>query len=175
MEPVVERLWVLRDEPVGPLTPYLDAFASHLNTQGYKRHLLGRQIRVVAYFSRWLEVEQIPAEAITGEQVRRFFDSVGRRRVVRAGEQAALGRFLDFLRQRDIIDPPPEPEQATPVQQTIRAFAAYLRQERAPSERTLIKYCPFVEQFLSECFGQEPLKETDVGSVHFSGPLKGER
>jgi site-specific recombinase XerD len=143
---------------VGPLTSYLDEFANHLDTQGYKRHLLGRQIRVVAYFSRWLDAEQIPAEAITDEQVGRFFGSVVRRGVVQTGEQAALGRFVSFLRQREIIGPLPEPKQATPVQQAVRAFAVYLQQERALSGRTLIKYCPFVEQFLSGRFGQGPVE-----------------
>jgi integrase/recombinase XerD len=157
MQPVFERFWALRDEPVGPLTSYLDAFASHLDTQGYKRHLLGRQIRVVAQFSRWLEAEQISVEAITDEQVRRFFGSVVRRRVKR-GEQAALSRFMDFLRQRGVIGPRLEPKQATPVQQTVRAFATYLQQERALSERTPIKYCPFVERFLSGRFGQGPVE-----------------
>jgi integrase/recombinase XerD len=158
MQPVVDnRLWALRDEPVGPLTPYLDDFANHLDAQGYKRHLLGRQIRVVAYFSRWLEVEQIPAEAITGEQVVRFLGAERSRRKVQTGEHAALGRFVDFLRQRDIIDPLPEPEQTTPVQESIRAFAVYLQQERALSDRTLTKYCPFVEQFLSVRFGRGPV------------------
>ncbi|MDZ7752078.1 MAG: site-specific integrase [Gammaproteobacteria bacterium] len=158
MQPIVERLWTLRHEPVGPLTPFLDAFASHLDAQGFKRHLLGRQIRVVAYFSCWLEAKQIPARSITDEQVGRFFGSMVGRPVVQAGERAALGRFVDFLRQRDIIGPLPVPTQATPVQQTVRAFAEYLQQERALSDRTLIKYCPFVEQFLSECFGQGQVK-----------------
>lgn len=158
MQPVVDRLWTLRSEPVGPLTPYLDAFANRLDSQGYKRHLLGRQIRVVAYFSCWLEAKKIPAEAITDEQVRCFFDSVVRRRQVQLGEHAALDRFVDFLRQRGVIDPLSEPDPATPVQQAVRAFAVYLQQERALSDCTLVKYCPFVEQFLSARFGQAPVE-----------------
>lgn len=158
MQPIVERLWALRDEPVGPLTSYLDAFASHLDAQGYKRHLLGRQIRVVAHFSRWLEAERISVEMITDEQVRRFFASVVRRRKVQLGEQAAVGHFVDFLRQQGVIDPLPAPEQTTPVQQAVRAFSMYLLQERALSQRTPIKYCPFVEQFLSGRFGQGPVQ-----------------
>ena len=56
MKPVDERLWALRHEPEGPLVPFLDAFADYLDEQGYKRHPLGRQIRVVAKFSKWLRV-----------------------------------------------------------------------------------------------------------------------
>jgi site-specific recombinase XerD len=139
------------------LTPYLDAFANHLDAQGYKRHLLGRQIRVVAYFSRWLEVKQIPVEAITDDEVQRFFHSVVRRRQVKSGEHATLDHFVDFLRERGVVARRSEPELATPVQQAVRAFAVYLLQERALSARTPIKYCPFIEQFLSARFGQGPV------------------
>ena len=168
MQSVNERLWVLRDEPVGPLTQYLDAFANHLDAQGYKRHLLGRQIRVVAHFSRWLDEERLPAEAINDEQVGRFFNSVVRQRLVQDGENAALRRFVDFLHQRGVLRHSlPEPEPTTPVQQAAQAFADYLRRERALSERTVVKYCPFVERFLYGCFGQGPvdiqtLQPTDV-------------
>ena len=166
MQPVNDRLWALRDEPAAPLAPYLDTFANHLIAQGFKRHLVGRQIRVVAAFSRWLEAQLIPAEAITDEQVRRFFGAVTRRQV-RRGECAALGRFVEFLRQQGIIAPLPEPVPGTPVQQAVHAFALYLQQERGLSDRTLTKYCPFVEQFLSGRFGQGPvafesLQATDV-------------
>ncbi len=36
MNQVVDRLWVLRHEPEGPLVPYLDAFAQSLGEQGFK-------------------------------------------------------------------------------------------------------------------------------------------
>lgn len=165
MKTVVGRLWALRDEPVGPLTCHLDEFANHLDAQGYKRHLLGRQIRVVAYLSCWLQAEGFSAESITDDLVKRFLGAVARRRVVRAGEQAALSRFVDFLRQRDIIGPPPVPEQATSVQRAVRAFAVYLQQERSLSDRTLIKYCPFVERFLSRRFDQGPVEFGTLGAA----------
>jgi hypothetical protein len=41
----VERLWVVSHEPEGPLVSYLDSFARHLDEQGFKRHLISRQIR----------------------------------------------------------------------------------------------------------------------------------
>ena len=67
MGQVGERLWVLLHEPEGPLVAYLDAFASHLDAQGFKRHLLGRQIRQAAKFSRWLQSARVAASAVTEE------------------------------------------------------------------------------------------------------------
>jgi len=169
MKSVVGRLWSLRDEPVGPLTCFLDEFANHVDAQGYKRHLIGRQIRVVAHLSRWLQVEHLATESITDELVQRFLGSVTRRRVVQGGEQAALSRFVDFLRQREIIGPLPVTEPATPVERAACAFVAYLKQERSLSDRTVTKYVPFVEQFLSQRFDHGPV---DFGALSPADVIK---
>ncbi len=154
---VVERLWVLSHEPVGPLAPYLDSFARSLDEQGFKRHLLGRQIRVAAKFSKWLQAEEVIAEDVTDEHVRRFFEGCTRQRAIRHGEFATLRRFMGFLGQWGVIRPQLEHDETTPIQQAVGAFADYLRQERALSEKTLIQYCSFIERFLSERFGQGPV------------------
>lgn len=158
MNQVVDILWVLLHDPEGPLVPYLDSFAKSLDEQGFKRHLLSRQIRVTANFSKWLQAEEVAARDVTDEHVRRFFESSARPQSVRCGEFATLRRLMDFLGQLGVIHPLPEHEEATAIQQTVSAFAAYLRQERALSEKTLIQYCPFIERFLSERFGHGPVE-----------------
>lgn len=158
MNQVVERLWVLRHDPEGPLVPYLDLFAKSLDEQGFKRRVLGQQIRLVANFSRWLQAEEVTAQDVTDEHVQRFLEGPARQRSVQYGEFATLRRLMGFLGQLGVIRPLPEHEEATPIQQTIGAFATYLRQERALSEKTLIQYCPFIECFLSERFGHGPVE-----------------
>lgn len=154
MEQVIERLWALRHEPEGPLVPYLDVFASLLDEQGFKRRVVGPQIRLVANFSRWLQAKQIAAEGVTDEDARRFFDEGAPQRSAHLGERATLRRFMDFLGQLGVIHLLPKHDEATPIQQAVQAFATYLRQGRALSDRTLIQYCPFIERFLSERFEQ---------------------
>lgn len=158
MNQVVERLWVLLHEPEGPLAPYLDSFASSLDEQGFKRPLLGRQIRVAANFSKWLQAEDVAAKDVTEEHARHFLEGCPRQRSVRRGEFATLRRLMGFLRQLGVIRPMPERDEATPIQQAVGAFGAYLRQERALSDKTLIQYCPFIERFLSERFGHGPVE-----------------
>jgi len=167
MKHVVERLWALRHEPKGPLVPYLDSFANYLDRQGYKRHLLGRQIRVVANFSQWLQTEQIIAENVTGEQAQRFFDEAERPRATQLGECATLRHFIDFLYELGVIHLLPERDEATPIQRAINEFATYLHQERALSNKTLIKYCPVIEHFLLERFGHGSVDcaSLDAGNV----------
>jgi site-specific recombinase XerD len=158
MNQIVERLWVLLHEPEGPLAPYLDSFARSLDEQGFKRHLLGRQIRVAANFSKWLQAADVAAKDATEEHARRFLEGSPRQRSVRRGEFATLRRLMGFLRQLGVIRPLPEWDKATPTEQAVGAFVAYLRQERAVSDKTLIQYCPFIERFLSERFGHGPVE-----------------
>jgi site-specific recombinase XerD len=166
MKQVVERLWALRHEPKGPLVPYLDSFANYLDRQGYKRHLLGRQIRVVANFSQWLQAEQITAEHLTGEDVRRFFDEAEYPCPTQRGECATLRHFIDFLSQLGVTHLLPEHNEATPIQHAVDAYTTYLRQDRELCDKTLIQYRPFAERFLFERFGQ--------GAVEFAALQAGD-
>ena len=68
------RVWTLAREPEGPLAAYLDQFAGLLDGQGFERHGLGQQIRAAARFSRWLQLHQVAAEAVTDEHARCFLD-----------------------------------------------------------------------------------------------------
>jgi hypothetical protein len=40
---------------LGPLGPYIDAFAQHLSERGYMRPAARHKIRVVAGLNRWLK------------------------------------------------------------------------------------------------------------------------
>jgi len=167
MEHVAEKRWVLLREPEGPLVPYLDLFARELEEQGFKRKHLGPQIREAASFSQWLQSKQIAAEAITVEHAKCFFDETTRQPAAGNGERATLRRLLDFLNDLGVTHPAIKPIELTAIQRVIATFAAYLRQEQALSDNTLIQYCPFAERFLSECFGNRPvalatLRATDV-------------
>ena len=149
----VEKLWVVSHEPEGPLVSYLDSFARHLDEQGFKRHLISRQIRVTATFSQWLAAEAVAAQDVTDEHLERFFQGPRRQQSIQRGEYATLRRFIDFLRELGVIHPLPHHRQATPIQQAVDSFTSYLRQERGLSEKTLIQYGPFIAHFLFERFG----------------------
>jgi len=140
------------------LVPYLDLFATSLDEQGFKRRVLGQKIRVVANFSQWLQAEDVAAQELTDEHVERFFEGPARQQSVQRGEFATLRRLLDLLGQLGVLHPLPEHNESTPIQQSVGAFAAYLREERALSEKTLIQYCPFIERFLSARFGEGPVE-----------------
>ena len=158
MKEIVEndRLWTLLHEPEGPLVPYLDSFAKLLDEQGFKRHLISRQIRIVAYLSKWLLKKSIAIGFLTEEHVSSFFKEYSLTKIVAKGEKATVGRFMDFLLQLEIRKST-TCEKLTHIQQAINTYAQYLREERELSEKTTIKYSPVIERFLSGRFGDEPL------------------
>ncbi len=172
MNQVVERLWVLLHEPEGPLVPYLDSFAKSLDEQGFKRPLIGRQIRVAANFSKWLQAYEVEAHDVTDEHVQRFFEGPARQASVKRGELATLRRLMDLLGQLGVIRPLPEHNEPTPIQQAVSAFAAYLRQELMLCDKTVIQYCPFIEGFLSARFGQGPVEFTALCAGDVIGFVK---
>lgn len=151
------RLWTLAREPEGPLAAYLGQFAVLLDGQGFERCGLGQQVRAAARFSRWLQLHQVPAEAVTDEHARCFLDDPAEQGFVRQGAAATLRRLLDFLRQLEVCGTAPAPSALTPVQQTIAAYGDHLRKELGLSAKTVVQYCPFAAAFLSEHFGSGPV------------------
>ena len=158
MNQVVERVWILLQEPEGPVVPYLDSFAKSLEEQGFKRRVIGQKLRVAAGFSKWLQGGGVAARDVTDAHVERFFACPARERSVQRGEFAALRRLLELLGQLGVVCPLTEHAEATPIQQAVGAFADYLRHERALSDKTLTQYCPFIERFLCERFGHGPVE-----------------
>jgi site-specific recombinase XerD len=167
-------LWNLLHEPEGPLVPYLDSFATRLDEQGFKRHLIGRQIRPVAYFSIWLLVNCVTVESLTEEHVSSFFKEFSLKRAVKSGEMAAVRRFMDFLLQLEMVRKSTACEKLTPIQQAVKTYAHYLREERELSEKSIIKYSPVIERFLFEGFGNEPLVFASLCAQDVIGFIKRE-
>jgi integrase/recombinase XerD len=157
MMQICHRLWTLAREPEGPLVRYLDPFAESLEAEGFKRLLIGRQIRIAADFSRWLQSQAIPVEAVSDDHVRQFLGNLTHRLVVRQGGAAALWRLVDFLRRRGICSAPSDPGKATAIQRIVAEYASHLRDDQGLATGTLTNYCSFAESFLSERFGAGPV------------------
>src|SRR5260370_37805875 len=56
----------------GPLGPYADGFRQDLAAKGYHPQVIGRQARLMADMSAWLEVQGRCADALTAEVVEGF-------------------------------------------------------------------------------------------------------
>jgi len=160
MQQFGDKLWSLVRAPVGPLVPYIEAFARQLNEQGFKRYSIASQVRLIAKFSRWLKANHIAVEDLTDVHAQRFLRRLKLRRPSRLGFLATVRRFMAFLRELGVIQEQVACTEAKPNQRVVEAFAQHLRRDQALSPATCVQYLPFIEQFLAYRFAE--------GAVHLS-------
>ena len=153
---------------VGPLGEYMDSYSAELRAEGYSEHSAELQIRLVADFSRWLAKRRISAPRITVEHLPLYLQSRAQYRRPGRSDAAALKRLLSLLlRARVIAEPSLAP--ATPAEQLGDEFCLYLRTERALAAGTVAGYLPFVNQFLTVCFGTGPVDLASLTAIAVTG------
>jgi site-specific recombinase XerD len=146
---------------IGPLAPHIERLAVFIDSQGYARLSVKQKLRLVAGLSTWLHRRQLPITALNEELVSQFMDYRRRRRFGR-GSRATGKLLLSYLRSRDIIPPPTEVIDNSPLMRLEREYEQFLASERGLSPATLMNYLPTVRCFLTERFGGEPLVLDDL-------------
>ena len=136
----------------GPLSEYLDAYATAVAEQGYRHDSIRQQIVVIADFSHWLKQKRLAARHLDTNVVDRFLRLRRQQQRIRRGDPKALGRLLAMLRQKGLVKPHRPPVADTAQSRIVAEFRRYLLQERGLSPLTLLNYIPVIEQFLSERF-----------------------
>ncbi len=161
MKHVINHQIVLSQVPEGPLVPWLKGFAEVLSNQGYARLSIGKQVRLVADFSCWLEQEGIDPDCINSEHPSQYLRYRAQHRASHYADLPALRYLLDYLRIEAVIPAetaPARPE--TEVQRCVWAYEHYLREACGLAPETVRAYIRFARIFLEHCFG--------VGQVTFS-------
>jgi site-specific recombinase XerD len=139
---------------VGPLASYLDAYLKSIEQEGFLPSSVPMQMYAIARFSNWLRTGQVDLHRVDEATVERFLQRD--LHVVHSAESAPLRRFLAMLREIGVTAAkPPEPRNCR--QRFIDEYQRYLLQERGLAETSLLNYVPFVEQFLSNRFGQSDM------------------
>ena len=174
MKHVIQEIWSLKQEPVGPLVNYLDPFANHLLEQGYCRQYIGCQIRVAACFSRWLDGKKILAKCVTQEHAAQYLLGKKRQQAISRGNVSTLRRLISFLRQLGVCLKPESPVYQSPVQQVVSSFGCYLLDKRGLSSKTFIQYGPFIGRFLTQCFGEGPVDLSALTGPNIIGFIQNE-
>jgi site-specific recombinase XerD len=159
MKCIVDDDVVLSRPLEGPLSAHIAAFAQCARDQGYARASRYRQVLLAAGFSRWLGQQTITVRHVAAEHAARYLRSRARRVQIHRGDRAALRQFLDFLRRRGVLRAEKvSPPRSTPIEQTVQAFAQYLRGDRALVRATVVNYVPFIRRFLVDRFGGDPVR-----------------
>jgi len=136
---------------VGPLAPYLDVYLRRIEQDGFLPSSVPCQLYAIARFSKWLQQEGVRREDIDESRVRRFLDRDPG--VVHYPEPASIRRLVLILRGMGVLKAAPPPV-LTSVQRYVTEYRRYLVDQRGLSESCLPNYISFVEQFLSERFGE---------------------
>jgi site-specific recombinase XerD len=151
---IINAEGVLSSSLEGPLAPYLGLFSQQVRELGYALDSLKKQVRIAAFFSRWLGRHTVGLREISSEHARRFLRYRSRQGLLHKGDAAALQRFIEFLRREEAIPAQKmSPVRLTAVEHCALDFGRYLRDERALSRSSLANYVPFVRGFLQDRFG----------------------
>ncbi len=155
MKCIVDDDVVLSQPLEGPLSVHIPAFAQRARDRGYAWASRYRQVLLAACFSRWLGRQAITLRRISADHSARYLRSRARRVQIHRGDAAALGHFVDFLRQAGVIRPKKVAlRRQSPVERETRTFETYLRNERLLAEATITYYVAFVREFLADRFGR---------------------
>ncbi|MGD0232068.1 MAG: site-specific integrase [Syntrophorhabdales bacterium] len=154
---------------LGPLGPYIDAFARGLSERGYAKPTAGHKIRAVAGLSRWLERRQRGVEDLENRSCRSFSGtgaatvspSVKRRRPYEPSSAicAIPASSLPCAPGRE----------ESPLHVIEQRFAQYLTQERGLAKPTIDNYLPIARTFPSERFGSKPITLDEITPRDIAG------
>ncbi|HEV2036974.1 MAG TPA: site-specific integrase [Candidatus Eremiobacteraceae bacterium] len=154
MQYIINADGVLSSSLEGPLAPHLGSFAQRVSELGYALDSLKKQVRIAAFFSRWLAQNALHLREVSSEHAQRFLQYRSRQRLLHNGDAAALRRLIEFLRLKEVIPAKKvPPARLTAVEQRMQDFERYLRDERVLARATIVNYVPFIRDFLQERFG----------------------
>ncbi|MFQ5592267.1 MAG: site-specific integrase [Phycisphaerae bacterium] len=143
----------------GPLSAHIAGFAKWARDEGYALPSRHRQVLLAACFSRWLGQQAVGVRGIYSEHPARYLRSRARHVQIHRGDAAALRQFIDFLRRQGVVPTEKTPQRTlNPVEQAVHSFERYLRDERMLAEATIVNYVPFVHRFLTDRFGEGPVR-----------------
>ena len=150
--------WLL----ASPLAAYVDAFTRYLCERHHASKTIPQYLGCLAHFGRWMNQCQLTIECIDEELVSRFLDDhlprCGCARPVcrnRVALRAALGHLLLVLRAEAVI--PEAAPGATPVDEELRRFDAYMDHVRGLAPKTRSMHLLTVGRLLREQFGDQPI------------------
>jgi len=143
---------------VGPLSNHLDGFAALLAEQGFKKATGREKLRLLGYFSRWLNRRGLGLEKLD-ERVIDEFARYRRKELGRVdrGCLCTLRAVIRYLRDNGVVDQPAHGP-ADDVDRLVREYHLYLVQERGLAAATCDYYVPFAHRFLAERFGSSSVQ-----------------
>lgn len=159
MKNVIYNKVALSQPLVGPLAVHIAPFAEWVNSKGYAQYTLYRYVLLASYFSRWLHQTGIRLSKVSPVHISKYLQYHALQRRVTRGDAPALHQLINFLRIQGLVsDDKTQPCPLKPVDQCVKAYEQYLRDECTLANATITIYVPFVRAFLTNLFGIDPVK-----------------
>lgn len=139
--------WTIRDLRAGRFRDCIDLYTARLRKDGYSTVTARYSVRIVNCFIRWLIERHFDRADINEQLVVRFFEDKDRGCGLRDGDPAAIGRFMEVLREAKIVAPA-LPLPPSPSEQLLERFRAYLDHRHGLNARSCAAYVKFTRPFL---------------------------
>ena len=147
----------------GPLAPHIASFVEWARVQGYSSYSLYRQALLASDFSRWLGKKDVTLRDVSSAHREQYLRHRARRVSIAKGDAPSLQHLMAFLRREELTAVEIAPLDATtPVEQCVKEFEQYLREERALATATIINYLPFIRELLTQRFADTEVQLGDL-------------
>ena len=141
--------WTVRDLRSGPFRDCIDLYAARLRKDGYSTVTARYSVRIVNCFIQWMIRHRFDRGDISDQLVDRFFRDEDRGCGLRGGDPAAIGRFLEVLREAGIVAPA-APPLLSPADHILERYRSYLGHRHGLSARSCAAYIKFTRPFLRD-------------------------
>jgi integrase/recombinase XerD len=133
----------------GPLEPYADGFRRALARQGYTDNSASNQLQLMAHVSRWLASSGLGVGELTPDRVEEFLQARRAEGYTLWLSPKALAPVLAYLRGVGVVPTPSLVGPATPVEELVERYRAYLVRERGLAAATVTSYLHVARLFLA--------------------------
>ncbi len=140
-----------RPQVTGALAPFAEGFRKELSRQGYSSWTAPEHLYLMSDLSRWLDGRDLSPAQLSSAQVEEFLIHRRSRSQARWTTARALVPLLGYLRGLGIVPAPIAPAPASPAEELLAEFAAYLATERGLCPATIVAYRHLAGLFLRAC------------------------
>lgn len=124
----------------GPLEPYACGFREELARQGYTSNSASNQVQLMAHASRWLASSELGVGDLSPARVVEFLADRRAAGYTLWLSTKAMAPVLAYLRGLGVVATPSPVGPATPAEELLQHYRAYLVQERGLAAATVCSY-----------------------------------
>jgi site-specific recombinase XerD len=155
--PLIKDHVVSEHQRKSVLGAHVNTFMFIVSDLGYSPSTIQTQLGLLKSFLRWIQKSGVVISNIDESITDRFLIESRRKGAVRRGDKKTLHRFLDYLCVEGIISHLKPAVNDSPFTTLKSRYEDYLLKERGLSTVTGSRYWPYIQRFLLDRFGDNPL------------------